>query len=164
MKAVLFFLSALIIGACTNSTIEQSKNVELINNYVSAVENMDYDAMESYLDDSYVGIGPSINDSINKVQAVESWKNNVENLYASIKYNRSRTIATVVPDGDNKGNWVSNWAELTINYKSGKGPITIFANTVYKVENGKITKSHTFYNEADALRQLGYVFLGPDEQ
>ena len=31
------------------------------------------------------------------------------------------------------------------------------------IENGKIVKSFTFYNEADALEQLGYVFLDLDD-
>ena len=35
-------------------------------------------------------------------------------------------------------------------------------NTDYGfVANGKIVKSYTFYNEADALEQLGYIFINP---
>ena len=30
-------------------------------------------------------------------------------------------------------------------------------------KNGKIIKSLTFYNEADALEQLGYVFINPED-
>jgi len=87
----------------------------------------------------------------------------VENLYAGIKYNRSRNIAVSITTGDNQGDWVSNWAELDITYKDGRGPVTIWTNTIYQVQDDKITKSYTFYNEADALRQLGYVFIHPEE-
>jgi len=159
MKGLLLLLSAFVVASCSMSSGDQKANLDLIDNYVKAVENMDYEAMGNYLDDNYMGVGPSIGDSINKVQAIENWKTNVDNLYASIKYNRSRNISTTVTEGENRGSWVSNWAEVTINYKNGTGPITIMANTTYRIENGKITKSYTFYNEADALRQLGYSFI-----
>ncbi len=152
-------MSALLMMSCTMQGNDQKKNLELIDNYVKAVENMDYEAMGNYLDENYMGVGPSVGDSINKVQAIENWKDYVDNLYANIKYNRSRSISTTVTEGENQGNWVSNWAEVTINYKDGRGPVTIMANTTYRIENGKITKSYTFYNEADALRQLGYSFI-----
>ena len=159
MKGLFLLLSVFIVTSCSMSNGDQKANLDLIDNYVKAVENMDYEAMGNYLDDNYMGVGPSIGDSINKVQAIENWKINVDNLYASIKYNRSRNISTTVTEGENQGNWVSNWAEVTINYKDGTGPVTIMANTTYRIENGKITKSYTFYNEADALRQLGYSFI-----
>ena len=31
------------------------------------------------------------------------------------------------------------------------------------IEDGKIVHSRTFYNEADALRQLGYSLVPPDK-
>ena len=78
-------------------------------------------------------------------------------------YEISRNITESIPDGKNQGEWVSNYAQLSITYKDGRGPVKIWANTIYRIENGKIVKSYTFYNEADALRQLGYVFVNPDE-
>jgi len=152
-------LSICIVACTSTSEKNENKNIELVKAYVNSVENLDFEAMSNYLDDNYMGVGPSIGDSINKVQAIENWKTNVDNLYASIKYNRSRNISTTVTEGENQGNWVSNWAEVTISYKDGSGPVTIMANTTYRIENGKITKSYTFYNEADALRQLGYSFI-----
>ncbi len=118
--------------------------------------------MESLLDDSYYGFGPSYGDSINKDQAVINWKYNVEHLYKSIKYNKSRNAAVIITTGDNQGEWVSNWGELHIVYKDDRH-VTLWANTTYKIENGKIVKSYTFYNEADALEQLGYVFINTND-
>ena len=48
---------------------------------------------------------------------------------------------------------------MKINYKEDMGSVTVWANSNYKVEDGKIVKSYTFYNEADVLEQLGYVFI-----
>lgn len=158
----LIIISAICIclAACTSSTEKmKSANIELVKSYIQAVENLDFDAMGKFLADNYLGMGPSYGDSINKAQAVENWKSNVENLYEKIHYNRSKFAAVTIPDGDNKGEWVANWAELTIVYKNGRGSVTIWANTDYLIENGKIVKSLTLYNEADALRQLGYKMV-----
>jgi len=157
MKNFLFaFVSVMILGCTSNPPDHSADNVALIEKYVKAVESKDYEIMESLLSDDYIGLGPSYRDSTGKADALENWKYNIENLYESIKYERSRNAAVAIPDGENKGEWVSNWGELNIVYKDGSGPITIWANTVYEIQNGKIIKSYTFYNEADALRQLGY--------
>jgi hypothetical protein len=119
--------------------------------------------MENMLDDSYTGYGPSSNDSTDKALAVSNWKANVEDLYESISYDKSRNLAQFIPDGENAGEWVSNWAELSIVYKKDQKKVKLMTNTIYKIENGKIVKSYTFYNEADVLEQLGYVFINPND-
>ena len=148
---------------CSNSNENAENNIALIEKYIQAVEDLDFTAMETVLSDDYVGFGPSINDSIGKRDAVDNWKQNVENLYESISYNRSRVVAITITSGDNQGDWISNWAELNIVYKADKKSVTIWANTTYQIENNKIVKSYTFYNEADVLEQLGYVFINPND-
>ena len=160
MKNFILAILGLIVIGCT-TTDNSQKNVAVVEKYVKAVESEDYDAMKDLLADDYLGLGPSYGDSIRKEAALENWQNNVAELYDEITYNKSRNIAVTVPDGENKGEWVSNWAELDIKYQGDKGEVTIWANTIYQIENGKIIKSLTFYNEADALRQLGYVFINP---
>jgi hypothetical protein len=142
-----------------NKPSNSQKNIDLVNKYVHAVEALDYEGMGSLLDDNYLGIGPSINDTITKSNALINWEKNATNLYESIKYNKSRTLAVTVTNADNPGDWVSNWAEVSITYKGDKGSVVLLANTIYKIENDKIVESYTFYNEADALEQLGYVFV-----
>ena len=164
MKKIGLILLLLIVVLSSCSTTDQNleKNRILVEKYVTAVENKDTATMESLLDENYKGFGPSVNDEIDKEGAIKNWKENVENLYESIHYSKSRVIAVNVSDGDNKGEWVSNWSELKIVYKKDKKEVTIWANTVYQVENNKIIKSYTFYNEADVLEQLGYVFINPN--
>ena len=99
--------------------------------------------------------------AIHREAAVAGWKKNVDELYSKIKYSRSQFAGVTIAEGPNQGEWVANWAELQIEYKTGES-VTIWANTNYKVENGKITRTFTFYNEADVLEQLGYVFIDPD--
>jgi limonene-1,2-epoxide hydrolase len=73
-------------------------------------------------------------------------------------------IAVVVGEDEAMpGEWVSSWAETVIKYKDGRGPVKVWVNAVYKIENGKIALSRTFYNEADILEQLGYTFTNFSE-
>lgn len=158
----LIILAVLAIGmaACkSNNSKQQAENIELVKSYVTAVENLDYESMSNYLDDNYLGMGPSYGDSIGKMDAVANWQWCVENLYEKIHYTRSRFAAVIIPDGDNKGEWVANWAEMNIVFQDNGGSITVWANSNYLIENGKIKRSITFYNEADVLRQLGYEMV-----
>ncbi len=159
-----FFLVVTLLAGCTTGSNNNDRaNVALIEKYIQAVEKMDYTAMADLLDNNYIGYGPSYGDSITKAEAVENWKYNVENLYKSIHYDRSRNVAVTVPDGPNKGEWVSNWGQVDIVYKNGRGEVILWANSIYQIEHGKIIKSYTFYNEADALRQMGYIFCKPED-
>jgi len=144
-------LGLLILSGCANSNQRASENVALIKKYINAVEAKDYGTMEAMLAEGYEGFGPSVDDSTNRDAAL------------SIVYEKSRNIAVTVTEGDNQGDWVSNWALLSISYKDGRGPVKLLTNTTYQIANGKILKSYTFYNEADALEQLGYVFINPQD-
>jgi len=143
----------------SNENLVNSKeNLAIVKKYLLAVENNDTATMDSLMADNYKGYGPSIGDSASKMEALENWKYNMTNFYESIKYTRYQNIAVTVKEGEEAepGEWVSNWAYCTIKYKDGRGPVYVWVNAVYKIENGKIVKSRTFYNEADVLRQLGY--------
>lgn len=155
--AVVVIASLFMIG-CTCNQKSETANLALIEKYVQSVENLEYNSMNEILDDNYMGFGPSFNDSINKIQTVSNWKFNVENLYEKIEYNKSRNSTVLITDGENQGEWVSNWAELHIIFKGSGEDVTIWANTIYQIKNGKIIKSYSFYNEADVLEQLGFSY------
>jgi hypothetical protein len=162
-KLALLLLFLPFVMSCSSVSNHSEENLALIEKYVQAVENLDHDTMASLLDENYLGLGPSYGDSIGKEQAVENWKYNVDNLYEKIDYTRSRNAAITITSGENQGEWISNWAELFITYKDNRGTVAIWANSIYQIENDKIVKSYTFYNEADALQQLGYVFINPND-
>ena len=142
---------------------QSEENLALVNNFFKAVESRDTAAMSAVLADNYMGYGPSIGDSLGKSDILVNWKYNFDHYFASIKYNRFQNIASDITENNDAepGEWVSNWANCSIKYKDGKGPVNIWVNSVYKIENGKIVKSRVFYNEADWLRQLGYKFIKP---
>jgi hypothetical protein len=148
---------------CSSIGDNSERNIALVEKYIAGVENMEYDIMDSILADDYLGLGPSFGDSIGKAQALENWKLNVESLYEKIEYRASRNMAVSITSGENQGEWVSNWAELYIEYKNDIGAVNIWANSIYQIENMQIVKSYTLYNEADALRQLGFVSYNPND-
>lgn len=149
---------SMFIGGCSGNEQEKinKENIAVIEKYIQAVQSKDTEAMTQLLADDYVGFGPSVSDSTNKEQAIANWKDISENLYDRIEYTRTVNIAARVADGPYPGNYVSDWAALKITYKNGLGPVILHMNAVYRVENGKINLSRSFYNEADVLRQLGY--------
>ena len=158
MKKFIFAaLFGILFFSCTPPNNDKA-NVELIERYVQAVQDVDIETMAGILDDNYVGLGPSMNDSIGKEMVLANWKNLGENYYESVVYKKSRMSTTDITYGDNQGEWVSNWALMSVVFKEDHQSVTIWANSVYQIKNNKIFKSYTFYNEADALEQLGYVY------
>jgi hypothetical protein len=163
MKQLAFLIAISISFFSCTSSIDKNKteNLAIVKKYMEAVETNNAAIMDSLLADNYMGYGPSVGDSINKADALKNWNYNAANLYESIKYTRHQNIAVTVSEKEeaDPGDWVSNWAYLTIKYKDGRGPVNVWVNVVYKIENGKIARSRTFYNEADVLRQLNYEMV-----
>ena len=160
-QLILITAICLCLGSCNSSDDKKAEeNLAIAKKYMEAVESNNAALMDSLLADNYMGYGPSVDDSINKADAIASWKYNAENLYGSYKYTRSESLAvTIKEDKTGAGEWVSNWALLTIKYKDGRGPVNVWVNVAYKIENGKIARSRSFYNEADVMRQLGYKMV-----
>jgi hypothetical protein len=129
---------------------------------VEAVEQRDNVIMERLLSDDYVGYGPAINHSIGKQEAIANWLENAESLYEKIEHTESHLAGFTIEEGENQGNWVTTWSELKITFKDNEDVVTILIHSNYKIENGQIVKSYTSYNVADALEQLGYVFINPN--
>jgi hypothetical protein len=163
MKKLLLIVLLFVAVSCDSRRDEGAANIEIVKKYISAVESKDYKTMESLLADNYIGIGPSVNDSINKPQAIENWKDESEDLYEHITYEKSRFIAVEEDEGENAGQWVANWALVKISYRNQGGSAKLLANTMYKLVNNKIEKSYTFYNEADVQEQLGFILIDPKD-
>jgi hypothetical protein len=160
---VLTFISFCLF-ACTSTAVKKEKaNLAIAEKYMQAVETKNAALMDSLLADNYIGYGPSVSDSVNKEEAISAFRENSENLYQSLKYARHKELAVTVKEGEAMGDWVLNWAYLTIKYKVSDEPVNLWVNVVYRIENGKIVQSRTFYNEADVLRQLKYTIDPPQQ-
>ncbi|MDI1324006.1 MAG: nuclear transport factor 2 family protein [Algoriphagus sp.] len=160
---ILIFAFSTLFSCSSRDEAKKKENLALVKKYLEAVETNNPAMMDSVLAEEYKGFGPSVSDSTNKRDAIDNWKYNAENLYESIKYTRFQNIAVTIGEGEEAeaGDWVSSWALVTIKYKDERGPVNAWVNVAYKIKDGKIIHSRTFYNEADVLRQLGYEFLPP---
>jgi len=158
-KLILLIVILSVITSCKKSEDNSEKNIAIVEQYIQAVENLNTEGMDKILAEDYIGYGPNYGSTINKEDALKNWKNFSTNLYKSIDYEKSRNIAVSITEGENMGEWVTNWAELTIVYKKDNAEVKLWANTLYQIDNDKIVKTYTIYNEADALNQLGYIFI-----
>ena len=157
-QIIILVIAGICLAACTSPAEKKEKeNLAVARKYMKAVETKNISVIDSLLADNYMGYGPSIGDSINKEGAVLNTKFLMDNLYETFEYTRHKEVAVTVKEGEAAGDWVLNWAYLTIKYKDGRGPVYAWVNIVYRIENGKIVHSRTFYNEADVMRQLGYT-------
>ena len=84
MKNTFIALIALFAFACGSKN--HDANIAVVKQYVEAVENLDYAAMENLLTDNYQGYGPSAGDTISREAAIENWKLNVADLYQKIEF------------------------------------------------------------------------------
>ena len=146
-----------IATSCAPSSSGGEQNIAIVEQYVAAVENQNVDEMERLLGDDYIGFGPSLGDTIRREAALENWKDYTETLYESISYDNVRLLPVVITDGARPGEYVSMYSIVNITFKSGE-EVKTWANTVYKIEAGRIAQTYTFYNEADVYEQLGYSF------
>jgi len=159
-QIIILVIAGICLAACTSPAEKKEKeNLAIARKYMKAVETKNISVIDSLLADNYMGYGPSIGDSINKEGAVLNTKFLMDNLYETFEYTRHKEVAVTVKEGEAAGDWVLNWAYLTIKYKDGRGPVYAWVNIVYRIENGKIVHSRTFYNEADVMRQLGYTMV-----
>jgi hypothetical protein len=159
---VLALIGIFLAGCASSAEKKERDNLAIAEKYMKAVETKNISVIDSLLADNYMGYGPSVGDSINKEGAILNTKFLMENFYESFEYTRHQEVAVTLKEGRAMGDWVLNWAYLTIKYKDGRGPVHVWVNIVYRIENGKIMFSRTFYNEADVLRQLGYTTVPPD--
>jgi hypothetical protein len=163
-QLIVLAIISICLFACTSSADKKEiANLAIAQKYMKAIETMNVSLMDSLLADNYIGYGPSVGDSTNKKDAILNFKDNVENLYESFEYTRHKELAVTVTEGEAIGDWILNWAYLTIKYKVADVPVHLWVNIVYRIENGKIIHSRTFYNEADVLRQLRYSIDPPQE-
>lgn len=122
--------------------------------------------MTTLLADDYVSYGPSLADSMGREDLLVNWKYNMEHLYEKLEYKGTQNIALTNYKNGEPEEWVSSWGKILIKYKDNGNEAIIWSNTIFNIADGKIQKSIMFFNEADALRQMGYkyTFTNPTPQ
>ncbi len=160
-----------IISACTKPAPPPltpavdsvgDKNKALIAQYTEVVVKGDTLAMSAFLADNFKGYGPLLNDSTDRAQEISIWSRSWKNEFSSIDFKRAGMIAFTNPaNGPYPGDWISDWALITVNYKNGYKTFTFWWHAVSRIKDGKIELTRTFYNQNDFFTQQGFTVTPP---
>lgn len=159
---LIIFLFLIVFASCTTTTdtnkLAKEKDLEIVEKYQLALKNFDYEALDSLLADNYMSYGPSLADSMGREDLLVNWKYNMEHLYDKLEYMGAQNVVVARDNNGQAEDWVSSWGKLRVKYKENGNEAIIWTNTIFQIANGKIQKSIMFFNEADALRQMGYKY------
>jgi len=138
------------------------QNKALVQKYSEAIVRGDTADLESFLSDDFRSSGPAMKDSSNREQQVDSWKKNWRDSWASVNFDRQAMVAFTIPPGEkHPGDWVADWANITVKYKNRTPSATFFYHAVSRVKEGKIDRTIVYYNVNDILVQQGFTLTPP---
>jgi limonene-1,2-epoxide hydrolase len=163
-------LALLVLGmaACNkpqetqNNLGEQNKAV--VDKFLLAMTAGDLKTAETLMAEDFKDYGASHSDSATKSQYLDIWKNNWEQHFSAIKYNRLIAISESFKEGPAVGDWVLEWGDANATYKNGRLPVTFKWHGVFRVKDGKVNLLSEFFNVADIMGQQGWKFVSPEEQ
>ena len=162
-----FAIFCMVIVSCTPPEDPQiaidEANTKVVFDYINAATTGDIDAMSAALTDGFWSYGPAIADSSSKADNIAGWAANWDSVFTKINYERVATTTKSFAEGPLAGDWVSDWATITVDYQNGS-QATFRFNGVYRVEDGKITRSTSFYDRADLLTQIGWELNPPSTE
>ncbi len=171
MKNALFSLAMIfMMAACTPPEAPEDPmiavheaNTQTVYDYIAAMTTGDVNAAASFLTDDYYYYGPNIADSASKVDHLSRWKGNLDSLFTKVTYSRIATITQSYEEGRLQGDWVADWSVMSIDYQNAPS-VSFNFHAVYRVEEGKITRSTSFFNQADILTQQGWQMTPPPSE
>ncbi|MBW2937668.1 nuclear transport factor 2 family protein [Aureisphaera sp. CAU 1614] len=138
----------------------EEANIALVGNFIDALITNKSDALRSMVTAEYMMRGPSAKDSVNIDQLVSYWAVN-----DSLRSNQDAGIiimtSLVANEGDLKGDWVHVWGTYTANLKGSDFSYNIPWHQVYQIDNGKITRTRTWYDRLDSALDMGTVVPAP---
>jgi len=169
IQKIFVFLFAIAIGfiSCSPSnenTIQRNPaNEALVKKYIDAITTGDTSAIEPLLADDFKDYGPNTTDSLDKAGTIADSKNQWRNHWRAVEFNRYTMLSATIPDGPVAGDWVLDWAKITIHSKDNTPSFTVNWHGAFRVKDGKINQANSFFNQADILRQIGFTFVPPKD-
>ena len=162
---VVLFAIAIGIVSCApsneNVVLRNPDNEALVKKYMEAIVSGDTSNLEGFLADNYQSLGPNFNDSINKTRTVEDIKASWRSRWRSVEYKRYTMLSATNTEPGVEGDWVLDWAAVTIHSKDKTPSFTINWHGAFRVKDGKIDREIDFFNEADIYKQIGFTFVPP---
>lgn len=158
-------VALLIMVSCVqqneNALIRTPANEELIQNFMNAYTSGDTVSLDKFFADDFKAHGPGLSDSTDKAGFIAQSKKYWREEWKTNEYDRITMHSMSLKDGKVPGDWVLDWGFVTITYKDKVPPIKFQWHGVYKIENGKITESISYYDRYDVMSQVGFTFVPP---
>jgi len=160
---IVLFTIAMGIVSCAPKNTEQRnpENEALVKKYMNAVVTGDTSKLEEFLAENYMSYGPRFTDSIDRAGTVADFKNNWRKNWSTVDFSRYTMLSSTTTEGPVAGDWVLDWAKITIHSKNKTPSYTVNWHAVFRVKDGKIDREIDFFNEADILSQIGFTFVPP---
>lgn len=137
-------------------------SLQLVQNYVQALQKGDVNNMNAQLDEKVVilGLGGSL-DSLNMTQHTEYFTESTSQYTHTIS--RDLYLPVKVENNWNEGEWVLTWGTNTITNNETNKSFDISYHIANKVENGKIVYMRYFYDMLNVIRNQGFTITPPAE-
>ncbi len=133
-----------------NPTAEE--DLKVVADYLDALISNKMDKASNFIADTFVGTGPSYQETQTKAELIASWIES-HKVRTNQKNDYVRQTFRVI-DGDLKGDWISIWGTYTYTEKG------VTVNLPYQftamVDNGKISRSGIYYDRLAISEAMGF--------
>lgn len=154
-----FLLSAYSYAQTASVNPNAEKDIQVLKNFFEAMDNDDYQKVNSLIHDDYMGFGPRYNSPENKADVIENLKAIRQGNEGGERGNERYISITINNDVNESvnGNWVLYWGWITLKNRETGKDFTIDVHQASKIQDGKVMSSVVYYNEYDALKQVGLI-------
>lgn len=180
-KLILLGLATMLIIACKNqeenndnlaSTIELDEAMttlefdnseialQLVQNYVQALQEGNVDIMNAQLSDNAMiyGLGGAL-DSLNVEQHKAYFTTSTSDFIHTIS--KDLYLPVKLENDMYGGEWVLSWGLNTITNKASNASFPVPYHIANKVENGKIVEMRYFYDMLNVIANQGFTITPP---
>jgi len=134
--------------------------LQLVQNYVQALQEGNVDKMTAQLGDNAMvyGLGGAL-DSLNVEQHKVYFTTSTSDFTHSLS--QDLYLPVKVENNWNEGEWVLSWGVNTITNKESSNSFPVPYHTVSRVENGKIVEMRYFYDMLNVIANQGFTITPP---
>lgn len=138
------------------------RDVNMVTDFMQAfLVDKDFDKARQYFKPDAIDYGPGYGDSANVDQMIQM-QQKLDSTVTDWNIQYFVKFSVSVKEGDQQGDWVLLWGNVSSTNKSGK-TITVPFNSVFKIEDEKIAMEVDYYDNMSIVKQLGYTITPPTE-
>ena len=136
--------------------LSEAADIQLITSFLNDLTNGQFEAAHRRLAEGFVAYGPGYNDKLETDNLLEQWNRNGQR-YANQQLTIESASTTLIPTGNNQGQWVYVKAIWSAVDGRGQGnPVRIPFHQLARVNNGRIERTYTSYGTDQLFYDLGF--------